>query len=128
MGGLDEETAESAVDAAPPALVGGLEADAKDPAGEASLSKARATKDPAAPRSTTSTARRSSRTSSTATEEPVIATLGSASKADPGPLRKLLPILAPIVMAFLAYQGGRRREVDHAGLTTAEKESGGGKR
>lgn len=117
--GVDRDTARSAVDAALPALVGGLQANAEDPAGAASLSKALATKDPSLIAGGVSLddvddADGAKIVSNVfgPNQDQVIAALGSTGKADGGLLSKLLPILAPIVMAFLAKKvfGGSKAE------------------
>ena len=81
--GVDAATAESAVRQALPALLGGLQANAADPAGAASLAGALGDHSPiwstaasTSTRSTPTTARRSSATSSAPNTDQVAQTLG----------------------------------------------------
>jgi hypothetical protein len=140
--GVDEATARSAVNAALPALVGGLHANAQDPAGAASLSKALATKDPSSILGGVSLddvddtdGAKIVKNIFGANQDQVIATLGSTGKASSNLLGKLLPILAPIVMAYIANKVttslGSKTTSTTKPTTTAttaatQQESGGG--
>jgi len=108
--GVDQEVAEDAVEKVLPGLVGGLEANAKDPAGAASLERALA--------SHSGTPRlRTVEEVDTADGEKIVGhVFGSntdqvaAKLADASPksavtgdlIKKVLPIVAPIVLAWLA--------------------------
>lgn len=114
--GVDAATAQSAVQAALPALLGGLGANAQDPAGAASIEKALsrhdgslveggvdlAAVDPVDGEKIVSHVFGSN-------EQQVVSALGQSTGGGAGLMSKLLPILAPIVMSFLAgkFLGGR---------------------
>ena len=113
--GVDEKTAEEAVRQALPALVGGMQANAQDPQGAASLSRALgkhngrlvdggvdlADVDPAQGQKIVSHVFGPN-------EDQVVSRLGSSTGVDKGLVAKLLPLLAPIVMSWLAkkFSGG----------------------
>ncbi|WP_338888023.1 DUF937 domain-containing protein [Rhodococcus sovatensis] len=127
--GVDEETARSAVTRALPTLVGGLEANAQDPAGAASLENALQQHsssslldggididqvDEADGEKIVSNVFGDKKTD-------VASALGGISGgADSGLVAKVLPILAPIVLAYLAkrFTGG--------GQEAGAQASGGG--
>ncbi|WP_315097163.1 DUF937 domain-containing protein [uncultured Cellulomonas sp.] len=125
--GVDTATASSAVAAALPALLGGIQANAQDPAGAASLSRALGTKDPALvaggvdlDRVDTDDGAKIVRNVFGPNQDQVVAALGSDSRTpDQSIIAKVLPLLAPIVMAFLAKQLAGR-----SGSSAAEQESG----
>nr|WP_210768079.1 DUF937 domain-containing protein [Cellulomonas humilata] len=127
--GVDTATAQSAVAAALPALLGGIEANAQDPAGAASLSKALGTKDPALVEGgvdldqvDTDDGAKIVRNVFGSNQDQVVAALGSDSRTpDQSIIAKVLPMLAPIVMAFLAKQLAGR-----SGSTTSGAAEGGG--
>ncbi|TBN56146.1 DUF937 domain-containing protein [Glaciihabitans arcticus] len=129
--GVDEATAESAVKQILPALVGGMAANSTDEAGAKSLEKA--------------LGKHSGRSVSVADvdeadgekivnnvfgakkREVVTAVAAKSEKADESLISKLLPILAPIVLAWLASQFFNKKEEAAAPATpAAKKESGGG--
>lgn len=114
--GVDRETAERAIRQVLPALVGGMEANAQDPAGAASLFGAIGQHDGGLldrlddlDRVDTADGGRIVSHVFGANEDGVVNQLGGLG-AGSGLVRKLLPILAPIVMAWLAKklqgQGG----------------------
>ncbi|MBA4608886.1 DUF937 domain-containing protein [Aeromicrobium sp. Marseille-Q0843] len=117
--GVDRATAQQGIDAALPALLGGLDANAKDPAGAASLGGAIATKDTSlidggvdVGAIDTDDGEKIVKNVFGEKTDDVAQALGSTSGAqDAGLVKKLLPILAPIVMAYLAKRvtGGDQR-------------------
>ena len=110
--GVDTATAQQGIDAALPALLGGLDANAKDPAGAASLSGAVAGKDSTlldggvdVDAIDTGDGEKIVRNVFGEKTEDVAQALGATPGAqDTGLVKKLLPILAPIVMAYLAQR------------------------
>jgi hypothetical protein len=115
--GVDRTTAEQATRKALPALLAGLRANAQDPAGEASLTKAlgKHTNSPLAGRldlSRVDTADGDAIVSHVfgPNREQVVSKLGDSDSAGSGLLSKLLPILAPMVMSWLAgkFLGGSK--------------------
>ncbi|MEZ0448442.1 DUF937 domain-containing protein [Cellulomonas sp. ICMP 17802] len=110
--GVDRATAQSAVEAALPALLGGLSANAQDPAGAASLAAALGTKDPALvaggvdlDQVDPDDGAKIVRNVFGSNQDQVVAALGSSPKTpDQSIIAKVLPLLAPIVLAFLAKQ------------------------
>jgi len=130
--GVDKQTAETAVRAALPTLVGGLDANAQNPAGAASLMSAldkhsgSTLLDGGVDVDRVDTADGSKIVSNVFGEkkDQVISTLGSVNGAGGNDLiAKLLPILAPIVLSYLAKQisGGGA-----AASTTASAPQSGG--
>jgi hypothetical protein len=105
--GVDEATAEQAVRQAVPALLGGMEANAQDPGGAASLEKALAqhTSNPLEGLGIegidTSDGEKIVSNVFGDNSEQVINKLGGDSGGS-GMMQKLLPILAPIVLSMLA--------------------------
>ena len=131
--GVDKETATAAVSAALPALVSGMAANAEDPAGAASLSKALASKDTALVEGGVNLADVDDEDGAKIVhhvfgdnENQVIAALGSTGKADGGMLSKLLPMLAPIVMAFLASKLSKGGASSESTASTKQEDAGGG--
>ncbi|WP_029291873.1 DUF937 domain-containing protein [Cellulomonas sp. HZM] len=130
--GVDEDTARDAVRAALPALVGGMQANAQDAGGAASLLGALQTKDTGLVDGgvdlgdvDADDGRAIVRNVFGAQEDQVAAALGAApGKADSGIVQRVLPMLAPIVMAFLARKlaGGGRT----SSSTAADAPSQGG--
>lgn len=114
--GVDRATAERAVAAALPALVGGLHANAQDPAGAASLAGAVGTKDPALVEGgvdldqvDTGDGAKIVRNVFGSNQDQVVQALASDSRTpDASIIAKVLPLLAPIVLSFLAKQVGGR--------------------
>ena len=106
--GVDQSEAEAATRTAIPALLGGMQANAADPAGAASLMSAVEQHDPSVLGSgldqiDTQDGERIVQNVFGGQTPDVMARLGGAT---PGPgsslIQKLLPIIAPIVMAYLA--------------------------
>lgn len=101
---------EQAAYAALPALLGGLEANAQDPAGEASLAQAVSQHDAGLASGTVDLSRvdvadgqKITRHIFGAQEDQVVHQLGGVGGSS-GLVGKLLPILAPIVLSYLAKQ------------------------
>ncbi len=111
--GVDEATAQRAVGAALPALLGGLRANAQDPAGAASLGEALAQHDPALVEGgvdlddvDTDDGRKIVGHVFGQNEQAVVAQLADSTGTGKDLLAKVLPALAPIALAFLAKQLG----------------------
>ncbi|WP_411720771.1 DUF937 domain-containing protein [Mycetocola sp.] len=119
--GVDEQTARAAVEQALPALVGGLEANAKDPGGAASIEKAVTKHSPALvdggvrlDEVDTNDGEKIVSHIFGPNKEQVVATLGAQPAAVSGKglgpvIGKLLPILAPIVLSYLAKKFQERK-------------------
>ncbi|MRX43202.1 DUF937 domain-containing protein [Agromyces kandeliae] len=128
--GVDEATARAAVDQALPALLGGMGANAQDAAGAASLERAVQHHPPQLfdggvdlDEVDEGDGERIVHNVFGANTDQVVRKLGATEgKADPGLIQKLLPILAPIVLSFLAGQFSKRQQ----GGTTAAPTGGGG--
>ena len=124
---VDQQTAETAVRAALPTLVGGLDANAQDPAGAASLLSALNNHSGELVEGGVNVADVDTEDGSKIVsnvfgdnKDQVISTLGSVNGGGGNELiAKLLPILAPIVLSYLAKQlsGGGQ------GATTATQSS-----
>jgi hypothetical protein len=130
--GVDEGTARQAVDEALPALLGGMGANAQDPAGAASLERAVQQHPPQLFEGGVNLDEVDEQDGDRIVHnvfgrntDQVVQKLGSTGKADPGLLQKLLPILAPIVLSFLASQFGKRQQ-DPAKADAAPTGGGGG--
>jgi hypothetical protein len=128
--GVDEATAQQAVTTALPALIGGLEANAQDPAGAASLHKALAQHSPSLVEGgvnlddvDTADGEKIVRNIFGSNEEQVVAQLADKSGTQSNVLASILPALAPIALSFLAKQLGGKSE-QPAG--TQEAAGGGG--
>lgn len=116
--GVDQQTAESAVRQALPALVGGMEANAADPAGAASLAGALDQHSPALIDGgvnlddvDTEDGEKIVGHVFGGSSEQVVQTLGGNLGGGGGDLiKKLLPLLAPIVLSYLAkrMRGGQQ--------------------
>lgn len=112
--GVDEKTAEQATRTALPALLGGMQANVQDPAGEQSLLKALGQHDPSlvdggVDLDHVDTADGSKIVNNVFGEQKseVVNTLGGLPGIDGKALiAKLLPLLAPIVMSYLAKKLG----------------------
>jgi len=129
--GVDEATAQKAVTAALPALLGGLRANAQDPAGAASLGKALGKHDPALVEGgvnlddvDTADGEKIVHNVFGANEQAVVAQLADSTGTQEGLLAKVLPALAPVALAFLSQQlGGKDRT---SGGAAAPQGGGGG--
>jgi hypothetical protein len=121
--GTDEATARRATSMALPALLGGLQANASDPRGAASLQEALAQHDDDLygqrvdlERVDTRDGEKISAHVFGSKEDQVVHALGGAGGAGLGGdlIKRLLPILAPIVLSYLAkqMQGGAGRSPD----------------
>ncbi len=113
--GVDEATAEQASRQALPALLGGMEANAQDPAGAASLGKAIGKHDAGLVEGgvdldqvDTDDGEKIVGNVFGGQREQVVNRLGSQGGGDSGLISKLLPLLAPIVMSYLAKQMSAR--------------------
>jgi hypothetical protein len=109
--GVDEATAEAAIRQALPALVGGLHANAQDPAGQASLAGALAQHDPSLVEGGVDLDQVDAADGDKIVghvfggqRDQVVQQLatGGGSNVTGALIQKLLPLLAPIVMSFLA--------------------------
>ena len=109
--GVDPDTAEDAVRKAVPSLLGGMEANAQDPAGAASLGRAVGGHSGALvdggvnlDEVDTNDGDRIVSNVFGPQRDQVVNQLAGSTKADSGLIGKLLPLLAPIVMSYLAKQ------------------------
>ena len=138
--GTDEATAAQAASMALPALLGGMQANAADPQGAASLQNAIGQHDDDLfgervdlDRVDTRDGEKISSHIFGSNEDQVVSALGGSGGAMGGDLiKKLLPMLAPIVLSYLAKQmqggggiGGAGRSVD-SGPSLPTQTSGGG--
>ena len=137
--GTDETTARQAASMALPALLGGMQANAADPQGAASLQNAIGQHDDGLfgervdlDRVDTRDGEKISSHIFGSNEDQVVHALGGAGGGMGGDLiKKLLPMLAPIVLSYLAKQmqggglGGAGRSVD-AGPSLPTQTGGGG--
>jgi len=106
--GVDQQTAETATREALPALLGGLQANAQDPAGAASLQQALGQHDPSLVEGGVDLGSVDTDTGSAIVsnifgekQNQVVTTLGGLGGKGDGLVSKLLPMLAPIVMSWL---------------------------
>ena len=131
--GVDEQTAAAAVKTAIPTLVGGLEANAQDASGAASLEKALGDHgsllDGGVDISSVDTGDGSKIVSNIfgASQNQVVSTLGGTSGGGSDLIKQLLPILAPIVLAYVAKQltGGGATTTSAPAPTQANAGGGG---
>ena len=135
--GIDPAQAEQLARQAVPALVGGMEANAKDPGGAASLTKAleQHADDPLEEEALdiskvdTEDGAKIVKHVFGDNEEQVANQLGGlGGGGGSGTIMKLLPLLAPLVMGFLAKQFSNKGQAAGAaeGLAPGGGESGGG--
>ncbi|HZW40925.1 MAG TPA: DUF937 domain-containing protein [Agromyces sp.] len=129
--GVDEATARKAIDDALPALVAGMGANATDPAGAASLEKAVVKHDPRLVEGGVdlddvdeADGRKIVRNVFGGNTDQVV---GALDKKEGGGdlIAKLLPILAPIVLSFLAQQF-QKKQAPKPSATAGQAPSGGG--
>ena len=132
--GVDEATARSAVDEALPALLGGMGANAQDAAGAASLERAVQHHSPQLFEGGVNLDEVDEDDGDKIVHnvfgdhtDQVVQKLGSTeSGGGQGIIQKLLPILAPIVLSFLASQFPKRQQGAGSPPAEAAKGSGGG--
>ena len=125
--GLSEQETDAAVRQALPALVGGLAANAEDPAGAASLSKAIGEHDDTLldggvdlDQVDAADGQKIVRNVFGDNEDAVVDKLGGLGNVNAGTIAKLLPLLAPLVMSFLAKrQAGSGSGDDDGGGSVA---------
>lgn len=127
--GVDEATAKQAIDDALPALLAGLGANAADPAGAASLEKAVAKHDPKLIEGGVNLADVDEEDGKKIVKnvfgdntDKVVTALDQKEGGAGDLIGKLLPILAPIVLSFLAAQFTKKSATESA----APESSGGG--
>jgi len=115
--GVDEQTAEEAAREAMPALLGGMQANAQDPAGAASLAKAVTQHDPSLVEGGVDLDQVDTvdgdkivknvfgdNSDQVMSQLGGLPGLGGGGQGGGGMVQKLLPVLAPIVMSYLAKQ------------------------
>lgn len=132
--GVDEATARSAVDEALPALLGGMGANAQDAAGAASLERAVQHHSPQLFEGGVNLDEVDEDDGDKIVHnvfgdhtDQVVQKLGSTeSGGGQGIIQKLLPILAPIVLSFLASQFAKRQQGGGAAPAQADAPTGGG--
>ena len=129
--GVDEATARKAIDDALPALVAGMGANATDPAGAASLEKAVVQHDPKLVEGGVNLddvdeadGRKIVRNVFGGNTDQVVGALDK-KEGGGGLVAKLLPILAPIVLSFLAQQF-QKKQAPSGTAGEAPASSGGG--
>ena len=128
--GVDEATARKAVDDALPALLAGMGANATDPAGAASLERAVKSHDPSLVEGGVNLAdvdeedgRKIVKNVFGDNTDRVVTALDTKQGGVGDLIGKLLPILAPIVLAFLAKQFTKKQQSSEP---AAESSGGGG--
>lgn len=122
--GVDEATAKQAIDQALPTLFGGLKANAQDPAGERSIAEAVSQHPPSLVEGGVNLSDVDESDGEKIVshvfgdnKQQVVQTLGGLPKGGGKALQeKLLPILAPIVLSYLAKQLGGRGGKGAGGL------------
>lgn len=135
--GTDPQSVESAARAALPALFGGLQANAMDPAGESSLMQALQQHDPSLAQGgidisqvDTADGERIAQHIFGGQQEEVVNRLGGVSgNASSGLISKLIPILAPIVLSYLMgriQQGGGGMSLPGGTTSTGQGSRDGG--
>lgn len=131
--GVDEKQAEQAARQAIPALLGGMHANAQDSQGAESLSRAIGKHDSGLVdggvdlgQVDTAEGKKIVRHVFGANEDQVVSRLGTASAGgDKGLVAKLLPLLAPIVMSWLAKKFAGGGSVGTGGRAATQHDSGG---
>ena len=120
--GVDHDVAEDAVARVLPTIVAGLSANSKDKAGAASLEKALVKHEGRAASSVdqidTDDGEKIVRNVFGANKDKVVAAVGKTAKADDSIIAKILPIVAPIVLSWLASQFLNRKKTDAAGSSS----------
>ena len=139
---MDEQTAEAATRQALPALLGGMQANVQDPAGAASLGRAVGDHDPSLLEGGIDLGQVDTDDGDKIVtnvfgnnRDQVVSRLAGGGDGDSGLMGKLLPMLAPLVMAYLAKAvpgrrdragfGGRRRRRFGGPARRAARRSGG---
>lgn len=122
--GSDEQNTESAVRQVLPALLGGLQANAQDPAGEASLTEALGQHSPALVDGGVNLADVNPDEGSRIVgnifggqSDQVAQNLGGSLGGQTGLVQRLLPLLAPIVLSYLTRRVGGQGAATGGGLT-----------
>lgn len=132
--GVSEDVAESAVSQAIPAIVGGMAANAKDAGGAKSLEKALATHAPRVPNGRANVAEIDTSDGEKIVnnvfgprKNQVVAAVADTSKGGVSPdlIAKLMPIIAPIVISFIASQFLNKKEAPTTPTTTTTAQSSG---
>lgn len=131
--GVDAGTAEQAARAAVPTLLAGLQANAEDPAGAASLEGALSDHNTGlldggvdlAAVDTTDGAKIVQNIFGSNTDA-VVNTLAGGGAQQQSLLQKLLPILAPVVLAYLAQKMFNKKPAEQTSAGAPEQASGGG--
>lgn len=130
--GTDPATAENAIDMVLPTLVGGLGANAQDPAGAASLERALVDHqddlhaNPDLSRIDTEDGEKIARHIFGDNTDEVVNRLGGASQGGQSLIQKLIPILAPIVLSWIASQLFKDRSGGQAAPAPQQQDAGGG--
>ena len=128
--GVDADTAQSAAGGLIPAILGGLKANADDPAGAASIQEALTQHSPALVEGGVNLDDVDDEDGKKIAghifgdkQDAVVAKVAEATGSEPGILSKLLPTLAPVVMSYISKQvlGGGGQ----AAPAQAEEKSGG---
>ena len=124
--GVSESEAEQAVREALPALVGGMQANAQDPAGAASLEQALGQHDGTLleggvdlAQVDTADGEKIVRNIFGDNEEAVVNQLGGLGGGGAGMMAKLLPLLAPLLLSFLGKSFGGGGGATSAGATSS---------
>ena len=121
---MDEQTAEAATRQALPALLGGMQANVQDPAGAASLGRAVGDHDPSLLEGGIDLGQVDTDDGDKIVtnvfgnnRDQVVSRLAGGGDGDSGLMGKLLPMLAPLVMAYLAkqFRGGGTGQASAAG-------------
>lgn len=132
--GVDTGTAEQAVRTALPALVGGMQANAQDPAGAASLAGALEKHTGYAPdndvdldKVNTGDGQKIVANVFGSNADQVMTALGGTAGGNSGLISKLLPMLAPLVMAWLAkrFMGGGQAQAGSPQAGSTQSAGGG---
>jgi hypothetical protein len=117
--GVDDDVARDAVEKALPTIVAGLSANSKDKAGAASLEKALVTHKDRRPASVddidTDDGEKIVNNVFGANKTKVVAAVSKTAKADESVIAKILPIVAPIVLSWLASRFLNKKTTDAAG-------------
>ena len=117
--GVDNDVAEDAVAKVLPTIVAGLSANSKDKAGAASLEKALAKHEGRAASTVdqidTDDGEKIVHNVFGSNKDKVVTAVSKTAKADESVIAKILPIVAPIVLSWLASQFLNKKKTDAAG-------------